>query len=126
MKPRVHMNEIRFFVHPKSTPANVKDMLDHIANMIYGFYGQGVAVRKMIGYRWSLGYYQTRSKDKRTPNDWWADVGANGDAPNEVVIAYRYCLDKDTAEKMSKLRDTIIWLLDSERFNLGQEPRENS
>jgi len=50
-------------------------------------------------------------------NDWWADVGANGDAPNEIVITYRYGLSKEMGEKLAKLRDTIIWLLDLERFN---------
>lgn len=44
-------------------------------------------------------------------------MGANGDAPNEIVITYRYGLSKEMGEKLAKLRDTIIWLLDLERFN---------
>lgn len=120
MKPRVHLNEIRFFIDPQSTPDDIQLLFDLIATIIYVKYGSGAAVKKPDdegGYRWNLGYRYGINGIVDLPNDWHADIGANGDAPNEVVVSYRYGLTKETAEKMSKLRDTIIWLLDLERFN---------
>jgi len=116
MKPKVRSNEIRFFIKPKSTPENIQTILNQVANMIYGLCGQGVAIEKEGGYRWGLGWHTSAGTEVNF-NDWWADIGALGDAPNEVVIAYRYGMSKEMSEKLSKLRDTIIWLLDLERFN---------
>jgi hypothetical protein len=119
MKPRVNCDEIRFFVDPRSTEQDIKAILDQVANMIFGLSGPGVAIKKCSGYRYGLGFRQ--GKLQCFTNDWWADVGANGDAPNEIVVAYRYGLSQEMSEKLSKLRDTIIWLLDLERFNLPEK-----
>jgi len=116
MKPRVNGNEIRFFIDPKLEPGYIGLVLNQIANMIYGMYGPGVAIKKDDGYQYGLGYRLLSGKEY-FPNDWWADIGAHGDEANEVVVAYRYGNCQVNSEKLPKFRDTIIWLLDLDRFN---------
>ena len=47
-------------------------------------------------------------------NDWWL---RHGNRPNELVITYRYGLHPETQKKLSDLRDSIILLLDLDKFN---------